>query len=109
MVKMFFFAFPTKKGRKHKNLHQNIQSTGHWPKSFGPVVISRLRGCGTMPYACSCGVPLVVHIHNLRTQFRLRKEHPILGCGPSSNINGPCNMCPSPCGSRVAACPAHDA
>ena len=38
----FFFAFLTKKGEKHKILHQNIQCTGHWPKSFGPVFISRL-------------------------------------------------------------------
>ena len=23
----------------NKNLHHNIQSTGHWPKGFGPVFI----------------------------------------------------------------------
>ena len=34
----FFPHFLEKRGGD-KNLHQNIQSTGHWPKSFGPVFI----------------------------------------------------------------------
>ena len=38
-----FFLFLSKKGGKHKNLNQNLQSTGHWLKSLGPVFISRLH------------------------------------------------------------------
>ena len=42
---VFFLAFVIEKSGKHKNLHQNIQSTGHWPKCFRPVFTYRVRYC----------------------------------------------------------------
>ena len=43
----FFFDFSQKKVENTK-IYQNLQSTGHWPKSLGPVFISRLRA-GRVP------------------------------------------------------------
>ena len=37
----FFLDFSQKKVENTK-IYQNLQSNGHWPKSLGPVFISRM-------------------------------------------------------------------
>ena len=72
------------------------------PRKFKPEWFLLVRGCGMMPCVCSCGVPLVVHIRNLGTQFRSSRECPIFRCGPLSTIRGPAHtVYHSPYGSRV--------
>ena len=38
----FFFGFLSKKGGIYNKIYNNLQSTGRWPKSLGPVFILRV-------------------------------------------------------------------
>ena len=40
----FFFGFLSKKGGIYNKIYNNLQSTGRWPKSLGPVFILRVIG-----------------------------------------------------------------